>query len=108
MQGGFFAGSYEAVVKFKHFFWERHRMYIDQYFIGKDQEIMNSLAMDSELKVAYIPSFASESQYCGDIWFYFYRFLGYPEDIPTKCKILKLKRNHSEYTQVESFDLDGK
>jgi hypothetical protein len=50
-EGGFFAGSAKAILKFKALFWERHNQYIRDYFIGKDQQIMNSIAYDSDLNV---------------------------------------------------------
>jgi hypothetical protein len=79
IQGGFFGGSRAGILAFYQHFWARHDYFIYKgYFVGKDQEIMTSLTLDSPLEVLLIPSYAADRS-CGDIWFYFFQFLARSE-----------------------------
>ena len=88
IQGGFFGGSAAAIYAFHHNFWRLHNLFWDQgYYVGKDQQIMNALYLDSTLKMALIPSFQASPE-CGDMWFYFFQLLAAPEYRAKGCAFL--------------------
>ncbi|KAK9702296.1 hypothetical protein K7432_011313 [Basidiobolus ranarum] len=73
IEGTFFGGRKELVVWWSDTFYDTHDYYLRQgHFVGKDQSIMNSVAIKESSKIIIL---YLDSGSCGDKWFYFQPWL---------------------------------
>lgn len=84
-QGGFFAGSKDAVGWWLEGYTRLHDYFVhDGRFVGKDQHLINSLVLLHCHKVLMIDA-GNLPPSCGDRWFYFSHFLADHREKKSNC-----------------------
>jgi hypothetical protein len=89
IEGGFFGSTLLGISWWASEFYRLHDKYAEQgKFIGKDQEIMNVLALRNPDRVTVIDT---QLQDCSDPWFYFQPFLASKAELNQKCHPVSLR-----------------
>lgn len=84
MAGGFFGGTAEAIRWWESEFFRLHDKYLQQgIFVGKDQNIMNTLTLINKKRIAFIESY---KQNCVDPYFLFQQALANNLERWSTCK----------------------
>jgi hypothetical protein len=78
IQGGFFGGKLNAIQWWYNEFYRLHDVYLERgFFVGKEQNLMNTLAILNKHRVKFIDA----SHYnCCDRWFFFLQVLSMKEE----------------------------
>lgn len=86
-QGGFFAGSRNAVIRFNRTYTEYFELFIKLgSFVGSDQGVLSGIVSVDSLKQDFMALDARENS-CGvDKWFYFYHFFKNGKDGLVNCE----------------------
>ena len=86
--GGFFMGSKIALNNFENAFWRIHDKRFDEgLFIGKDQTIMNIIALNLPQSIVKLNTWDIDCDL--DVWFFYQYF--FASDQFYKCKLPKEK-----------------
>jgi hypothetical protein len=87
IQGGFFAGTRNAVIRFNHTYTQYLNLFINLgSFVGSDQGVLSGLVAVDSLKQDFMALDARENA-CGiDKWFYFYHFFKRGNDGLVNCE----------------------
>ncbi len=90
IQGTFFGGRAPVLLRYMNLFYD----FIDEcigkgWFVGKEQNMMNTLALMNHNSTLVIDASRSNVKTCGDPWFYFQPFLAAKDELPSSCKLLE-------------------
>jgi len=84
VEGGFFGGTAKTVQWWYESFFSLHDLYLEQgHFVGKDQCVMNVLALTNKDRVMLLDT---TKKRCKDPWFYFQQVLANPNEKPQECQ----------------------
>lgn len=74
--GGFFGGSLNGILRFAEDFWYIHDRFLSEgFFVGKDQDLMNTLLFTTLRNATVVPFWRVDETKCGIRWLYFYHQL---------------------------------
>lgn len=87
IQGGFFAGTREEVIRFNRTYTQYFDMFIKlESFVGSDQGVLSGIVAVDSLKSDFMALDVRETS-CGiDKWFYFYHFFKNDNDGLSNCE----------------------